>query len=49
MVEEMRTYLSARIAEGWNSPDPARQEPWLPVYGGENQGGRARKSAVSAG
>ena len=23
-AEEMRAYISARIAEGWNSPDPAR-------------------------
>ena len=27
-VEEMRAYISARIAEGWNSPDPARREQW---------------------
>ena len=35
-VEEMRTYLSARIAEGWNSPDPVRREQWrrIPMHGG---------------
>ena len=27
-VEEMRAYISARIAEGWNSPDPAHREQW---------------------
>ncbi len=27
-VEEMRAYISARIAEGCNSPDPARREQW---------------------
>ena len=28
-VEEMRAYLLARIAEGWNSLDPVCREPWL--------------------
>lgn len=30
-VEEMRAYISARIAEGWNSPDPARREQWRQI------------------
>ena len=62
-VEEMRAYISARIAKGWNSPDPARRKHaadtmrrgysyaggMAAVCGGEDQGGRARGSAVSAG
>ena len=24
----MRAYISARIAEGWNGPDPVRREQW---------------------
>ena len=35
-VEEMRAYISARIAEGWNSTDSVRREQWrrIPMHGG---------------